>query len=112
MPVSKKDRIAGYSAKYRKKNPEYQRMQKQKLYDYINFKKLQSGCTRCGYNKCPQALHYHHIDPKTKLKSIAQMIVSQRPVQKIEEEIEKCILLCANCHQEMHYMEGIPDDSD
>lgn len=104
MTTPKKKIIAGYSAKYRKRNPDYQRKQKAKIYSYINYKKLQTGCTKCGYNKCPQALHYHHMDPESKLQSIAMMIVNQRPISKIEEEIEKCILLCANCHQETHYM--------
>lgn len=103
MTASKKERIAGYSAKYRKRNPDYQRKQKDKIYSYINYKKLQSGCIKCGYNRCPQALHYHHIDPASKVKSVAKMIVDQRPILKIEEEIQKCILLCANCHQETHY---------
>ena len=58
------------------------------------------SCARCGYGKCPQALHTHHLDPTQK-----DFNISGRHCQRwavIEEELKKCILLCANCHAEEH----------
>lgn len=61
-------------------------------------------CEICAYKKCSRALPFHHIDPKTKIFGISDKGLT-RSWSKIQEEIEKCILLCANCHMEIH--EGI-----
>lgn len=58
-------------------------------------------CSKCGYNKCKGALDLHHVDPSIKDKNIAKMTTYS--VEKIKAEIAKCILLCANCHRELHY---------
>ena len=60
------------------------------------------GCSVCGYNKCPEALEFHHIDPNTKDMSIGKA-VRQWGTEKLKEEITKCIVVCANCHREIHY---------
>jgi hypothetical protein len=64
-------------------------------------------CTNCGYDKCPAALQFHHLDPKQKEKGITHMIARQGlSLEKIIKEAEKCILLCANCHAELHFNES------
>ncbi len=63
---------------------------------------IQDGkCQICGYNRCPQALHYHHRDPKTKEFGISADGLT-RAWHRVEKEVQKCILLCANCHREVH----------
>ena len=78
--------------------------------------KLQSGCIKCGYNKNPKALEFNHIDPATKYRDrngksvdIARMalasgkeskVKSRYSIKTILAEIEKCEILCANCHRE------------
>ena len=59
------------------------------------------GCCVCGYNRCLEALDFHHIDPNEKEFGIAAsgIIVSW---ERVKKEIEKCVLLCANCHREFH----------
>ena len=66
--------------------------------------KLGSKCQVCGYNKCLSALHFHHIDPKAKKFPISEVMTGgrKRSEQEIEEEIKKCVLVCANCHTEIH----------
>ena len=57
-------------------------------------------CSLCGYNKCIGALEFHHINPKDKSFGI-----STGNCHKIEDdiaEVKKCLLLCANCHREIH----------
>ena len=54
------------------------------------------GCMRCGYNEDGSKLHFHHRDPSTKLFSIGKGI--RFTPQKLQEEIDKCDLLCAGCH--------------
>ena len=56
-------------------------------------------CVKCGYNKCIAALDFHHIDPTQKDVQISM----NSGWERIKEEIEKCILVCANCHREIHY---------
>lgn len=58
------------------------------------------GCAACGYNKCAKALHFHHLDPNEKEMTIARL--RSHAVERLIEEIEKCIVLCANCHHELH----------
>lgn|SRR5665213_2042665 len=57
-------------------------------------------CRRCGYNKCIQALEFHHKDPT--LKKFAFGKYQSKSIQLVVEEIKKCLLLCANCHREYH----------
>lgn len=59
------------------------------------------SCERCGYNKCIEALDFHHKDPKEKDFGIAQK-GETRSFEKIKIELDKCLLLCANCHREEH----------
>lgn len=56
---------------------------------------------RCGYDRCPRALVFHHRDPKTKSFSLSANM--NRAWAKLEEEAKKCDLLCSNCHMELHY---------
>jgi len=58
-------------------------------------------CAICGYNKCQRVLSFHHINPSKKEFDLSSRGLT-RSWKKIEEEIKKCILLCANCHMEVH----------
>jgi hypothetical protein len=58
-------------------------------------------CTFCGYSKCNGALDFHHIDESTKEFSLSVRGLT-RSWKKIEEEIDKCLLVCSNCHREIH----------
>ena len=58
-------------------------------------------CSICGYNKNLSALEFHHLDPNEKDFTIANSPTIN--LDKIREEISKCILVCSNCHKEIHY---------
>lgn len=63
-------------------------------------------CQTCGYNQCFASLEFHHRNPEEKENSIS-FLLNQRPknkkiILKVLEEIQKCELLCANCHKEFH----------
>ena len=64
---------------------------------------LGGACSICGYNKCNDALDFHHIDPAIKVHEIKYF--SMMSWEKIENEVKKCVLLCANCHREKHWEE-------
>ncbi len=57
-------------------------------------------CAICGYDKCIWGLCFHHIDSSTKLFGIANS--NCRSIEKDIEESKKCILICQNCHSEIH----------
>jgi hypothetical protein len=67
---------------------------KQKCVDYKGGK-----CSKCGYNKCNAALDFHHIDPTKKELKLSK---NRRKWETLKAELDKCILVCANCHREIH----------
>ena len=72
----------------------------------INYKG--GKCVRCGYNKCQRALEFHHNDPTQKDFGISKQL--NRNVAELKSEVDKCILVCSNCHAEIHqelYEQGI-----
>jgi predicted HNH restriction endonuclease len=58
-------------------------------------------CSKCGYNKCIDALDFHHEGNKE--ESVSRLIKNNSR-EKILKEAKKCILLCANCHREVHHL--------
>lgn len=58
-------------------------------------------CEICGYDKCISALEFHHLNPDEKDFGIGAKGYT-RSVEKNKEEVNKCILVCANCHREIH----------
>ncbi len=58
-------------------------------------------CSICGYDRCMGALEFHHPDPSQKDFSIS-MDGLTRSWDRVKKEIEKCVLICANCHREIH----------
>lgn len=62
-----------------------------------------NGCCQiCGYNKCVDALSFHHLDPLTKLFAISGSRLLSNSLESLISEAEKCALLCHNCHTEVH----------
>lgn len=58
-------------------------------------------CQRCGYNKYFGALEFHHRNPIEKDFSISSAKVTVFG-DKIKKELDKCDILCSNCHKEEH----------
>jgi transposase len=67
---------------------------------------LFGGQCACGYKKSLAALDFHHKDPQSKTASISSIAsrggYSEKTFQKCVAEAKKCILLCSNCHHEIH----------
>lgn len=61
---------------------------------------LGGKCSICGYNKCVNALEFHH--KKDKERAVAKLL-KDNSREKVLKEVKKCILLCANCHRELHF---------
>lgn len=56
-------------------------------------------CEKCGYNKSEQALQFHHMNPNEKDFNISGRSYS---LERMKKEVDKCIMVCANCHIEIH----------
>ncbi len=78
---------------------------KQECVDY------KGGCCQvCGYNKCLSALDFHHLNPKEKDFSVARKKMNVAH-EKMRAELDKCVLLCANCHREEHRLLTLKEPS-
>ncbi len=62
---------------------------------------LGGKCLFCGYNRSHAALDFHHVDEKSKSFGLSQDGLT-RSWEKTKQELGKCILVCANCHREIH----------
>jgi hypothetical protein len=58
------------------------------------------ACQRCGYDRYPGALQFHHVNPDEKSFQLGERGVT-RSLSRLREEARKCVLLCANCHAEV-----------
>jgi hypothetical protein len=59
-------------------------------------------CIICGYNKSLRALHFHHKNDKDKRDNISNIIRHYRNYDFIVRELNNCIMVCGNCHSEIH----------
>ena len=72
----------------------WRKRKKRELIEYKGGK-----CEICGYDKCDRALQFHHKNPKEKDFQISGKSLS---FKNLKNEVDKCILVCANCHCEIH----------
>ena len=63
-------------------------------------KYLGGKCAKCGYKKCLSALEFDHIYGKE--KEISKLLDSTMVWNKLKLELDKCKLMCSNCHRERH----------
>lgn len=59
-------------------------------------------CQICGYDKNIAALEFHHLNPEEKSFQLDSRRLSNTTIERLLEEADKCILVCANCHREIH----------
>lgn len=59
------------------------------------------SCLVCGYSKYIGALEFHHIDPGKKEFGLGMSGLT-RSWEKTRKELDKCVIICSNCHREIH----------
>jgi hypothetical protein len=74
---------------------DYRKRIKQKAVDYKG-----GNCSICGYSKCNRSLDFHHLEPENKSFAISSNL--NRKWEDLKRELDKCILVCRNCHGEIH----------
>lgn len=75
--------------------------QREKIFEYAE-SRGPIECSRCGYDRSFAALEWHHRDPSEKDPSWNRGWNYNR----LKQELDKCDLVCANCHREIHYGSG------
>ena len=105
MPYTEKSKQVEYRKKWYAKNKtvyrNYIRKAKKKKSSWFTALKASLSCEVCKENRWP-TLDFHHRDPTKKDISISKAIQDCWSQKKVLEEIDKCIVLCANCHRIEH----------
>lgn len=92
---------ASHQEEQASRTQQYRAANKERIAKY----KLAHGCAVCSYSRCLEALEFHHVDGREKNgveQSIGKMAHRGMSWGRIEEELKKCMVLCANCHREVH----------
>lgn len=79
-----------------KATSDFRRRRKENL-----IKVMGSKCAICGYDKAIGALEFHHLVPEEKSYGLSAQGTCH-DLERDLEEVQKCILVCANCHREIH----------
>jgi hypothetical protein len=67
-------------------------------------------CGICGYDRCIEALEFHHLDSTLKDFSVSGSGCT-RSWKRVHKELDKCMMLCANCHREIHAGMQLPQET-
>lgn len=73
---------------------------KDKKIKLVDYKGGKCQVKTCGYNKCYDSLSFHHINPNEKDFALSRKSYS---FERLKKEVDKCVLVCNNCHGEIHY---------
>lgn len=90
-----------YYKRNTKKERERVYLRKRRLREEFTEYKKSLKCNRCGFSH-PAAIQFHHTDPTQKDTDLARAVNNGWSNKRLAEEIEKCEVLCANCHAIEH----------
>lgn len=103
-----KEKLKQYRKDWYLKNKEFAIQKSKELKvrtrGWINEYKSKLKCSRCDENHIA-CLEFHHLDPLEKETSIGQAVSASWSIKRLLSEINKCIVLCANCHRKHHWDE-------
>lgn len=87
-----------------KKERYFERLKNNKRKNREWFEQYKSTlkCERCPENH-PGCLDFHHVNPEEKEGTVSQFAGQTYSIKKTLSEIEKCIVLCSNCHRKLHW---------
>ena len=96
-----REETIAYAKAYQKANREELKAKRDER-NLIIFNYKGAECNHCGLSE-PKHLEiydYHHVDPDTKLYSVSNIL--KGPIERLRTEVDKCLLLCSNCHRKEH----------
>ena len=86
----------------KKKHSEAGKERRKKTREWLRDYKSKLKCNRCDEDH-PSCMQFHHIDPSQKELNIRGAVRANWSIERIQLEIEKCEVLCANCHFKEHW---------
>ena len=104
MPYKDRNKQKEYQQKHHQRTKKKKRKQQNQLKDqrqHFVLEEMQrrgGKCAKCGFSDI-RALDWHHLDPDEKVNSISEMIRDRVSMDKLQAELDKCELICANCHR-------------
>ena len=104
MPYKDRNKQKEDQQKHHQRTKKKKRKQQNKLKDkrqHFVLEEMQrrgGKCAKCGFSDI-RALDWHHLDPDEKVNSISEMIRDRVSMDKLQAELDKCELICANCHR-------------
>ncbi len=119
MPLKDPEKRKEYCRQYHKKwynDNKVKVLQKRKIVrkdnrEWYHQYKEDLKCCKCGFDH-PAALEFHHRDREDKEMNIASMLSAKSSIESIKKEIEKCDILCGNCHRILHWEEKQTNHTD
>lgn len=106
--LSEKAAILYITSETRKENIRTRTKQSRKdLAKFVNEYKEMKGCERCKEKYEYYVLDLHHLEPEHKDDNVSVLLHSGSK-KKVEEELKKCIVVCANCHRIIHHEQRVP----
>ena len=104
MRYKDKNKQKEYQRKHHQRTKKKKRKQQNQLKDkrqHLVLEEMQrrgGKCAKCGFSDI-RALDWHHLDPNEKVNSISEMVRDRVSMDKLQAELDKCELICANCHR-------------
>lgn len=106
-----RERLRIYGNKWyianRQKQKDFVSNRKKRLRSWFEEYKKTLKCSRCPEDH-PACLDFHHLDSNEKLDCVSNIEGRGWGLKKLMEEINKCVVLCANCHRKLHWKEKWP----
>jgi len=93
-----------WKAKHFQENKELYKLKHQKRRDEVKtfIESFKTECNKCGEDD-KACLDFHHKNPNEKDGSMNEAVKNTWAKEKILKEINKCIILCSNCHRKLHF---------
>lgn len=96
---SRRKEYMKHKKRYKERGRIYKHKRNKEIRDLVDNFKKQHVCAKCGFSDW-RALLFHHIGEKK--FSISKAVAMGYTAEKVKEEMDKCILICANCHLILH----------
>lgn len=104
LPIGRRVYCSQKCKNKRQSNSNYKNQQARgKLRKMTMIEKMGGKCSICGYSKCLGAMEFHHVNPSTKEFNLDIRRLSNTCQEKLDIEAAKCIIVCSNCHAEIHW---------
>lgn len=109
MPYKDINERRACKRKWAKEHPETgKRIRSDRIarnHQYVKAYKLAHPCVDCGESD-PLCLDFDHRDKALKERAVSYMVKNGYSISRIDNEISKCEIRCANCHRKRHHIDG------